>query len=210
MSEVGADATMAAMAYIIIGLGNPGGEYAKTRHNAGRMAVERIAREEHFPDFTLKKLAKALVSEGTIDGEKVVLVLPEVFMNLSGKVIPSFVKSKPAAKKMLIIRDELDMPLGTMKMTFGRGSGGHKGAESVMRAIKTKDFAQIKIGISGSTAKGKIKKPGDEDKVIKHVIGKFKPEEEKVLKKMFDRTVEATEAFVAGDIERAMLIANTK
>src|SRR5258708_2212576 len=123
---------MARMAYVIIGLGNPGGEYAKTRHNAGRMAVELFAKKEGFPDFTLRKAAKSLVSEGTIDGEKVTLVLPEVSMNLSGKIIPSFVKSKPAAKKLLILRDELDMPLGAMKMTFGRGSGGHKGAESVM------------------------------------------------------------------------------
>lgn len=198
------------MAYVILGLGNPEGQYAKTRHNAGRMAVEKLAKAEAFPEFTLKKAAKALVSEGAIEGEKVMLVLPEVAMNLSGKVIPSFVKSKPAAKKLLIIRDELDMPLGTMKMTFGRGSGGHKGAESVMRALKTKDFAQIKIGISGTTAKGKLKKPGDEEKVIRHVIGKFKPEEEAKLKKMFERTKEAVEAFVAGDIERAMLVANTK
>jgi PTH1 family peptidyl-tRNA hydrolase len=197
------------MAYIIIGLGNPGGEYAKTRHNAGRMAVERIAKSAGFPEFTLKKTAKALVSEGMIGGEKVILVLPEVSMNLSGKVIPSFVKSKPAAKKLLIIRDELDMPLGALKMTFGRGSGGHKGVESIMRALKTKDFAQIKIGISGQTAKGVVKKPGDEEKVIKHVIGKWKPEEETKLKKLFDKTIEATEAFVGEGIEKAMLIANT-
>lgn len=198
------------MAFVVIGLGNPQGEYAKTRHNAGRMAVERIAKEEGFPDFTLRKSASAQVSEDAIAGEKVILVLPEVSMNVSGKVIPSFVKSKPAAKKLIIIRDELDMPLGTMKMTFGRGSGGHKGAESIMRAIKTKDFAQIKIGISGQTAKGKLKKPGDEDKVAKHVLGKWKPEEEKILKKMLERTVQAVHAFVEDDIERAMLIANTK
>jgi PTH1 family peptidyl-tRNA hydrolase len=198
------------MAYIIIGLGNPGGEYAKTRHNAGRMAVERIAKDEGFPEFVLRKPAKALVSEGLINGEKVTLVLPDVAMNLSGKVIPSFVKSKPAAKKLLIIRDELDMPLGTMKMTFGRGSGGHKGAESVMRALKTKDFAQMKIGISGATSKGNVKKPGSEDKVIKHVIGKWKPEEEPKLKKMLARASEAAHLFVTEGNEKAMLVANTR
>lgn len=195
---------------MIIGLGNPGGEYAKTRHNAGRMAVELFAKKNGFPDFTLRKAAKSLVSEGVLDGEKVTLVLPEVFMNLSGKVIPSFVKSKPAAKKLLIMRDELDMPLGTLKMTFGRGSGGHKGAESVMRALKTKDFAQMKIGISGATPKGKVKKPGSEDKVIKHVIGKFAPAEEVKLKKMLTKAVEAAQYFVTDGAEKAMLEANTK
>lgn len=198
------------MAYVIIGLGNPGGEYAKTRHNAGRMAVELFQKKNGFPDFTLRKAAKSLVSEGVLDGEKVTLVLPEVFMNLSGKVVPSFVKSKPAAKKMLIIRDELDMPLGTVKMTFGRGSGGHKGAESVMRALKTKDFGQVKIGISGATPKGKVKKPGSEEKVIRHVIGKFKPDEEKVVKKMLERVVTASEFFITAGAEKAMLEANTK
>jgi peptidyl-tRNA hydrolase, PTH1 family len=197
------------MAYVIIGLGNPGGEYAKTRHNAGRMAVERFAKDEGFPDFTLKKAAHALVSEGIVEGEKVILVLPEVAMNLSGKVLPSFIKSKAAAKKLLIIRDELDMPLGSLKMTFGRGSGGHKGAESVMRALKMKDFGQMKIGISGQTAKGKVKKPGDEEKVIKHVIGKWKPDEETKLKKVFTKTTDATRAFIAEGNEAAMLIANT-
>jgi PTH1 family peptidyl-tRNA hydrolase len=198
------------MAYVIIGLGNPGGEYAKTRHNAGRMAVERFAHAHGFPDFTLRKTAKALISEGIVEGEKVILVLPDVAMNLSGKIIPSFVKSKAAAGKLIVIRDELDMPLGTLKMTFGRGSGGHKGAESVMRALKSKDFAQIKIGISGKTSKGKVKKPGDEEKVIRHVIGKWKPEEEKVLKKMLDKAVDASRTFIAEGNEKAMLIANTR
>lgn len=198
------------MAYVIIGLGNPGTEYAKTRHNAGRLAVERFAKEEGFPDFTPRKPARALVSEGTVEGQKVTLVLPEVFMNDSGKVAPSFVKSKAAAKKLLIIRDELDMPLGAMKMTVGRGSGGHKGAESVMRALKSKDFAQIKIGISGKTAKGAVKKPAHGEKVIKHVIGKWKPEEEAALKKMLKKSSEAVRAFVTDGAERAMLIANTR
>lgn len=197
------------MAYIIVGLGNPEGQYAHTRHNAGRMAVEAFAKAEGFPEFTLRKVAKALVSEGSIDGQKVVLVLPEVAMNLSGKVIPGFVKSKAAAKKLLIIRDELDMPLGTLKMTVGRGSGGHKGAESIMRAIKTKEFAQMKIGISGQTAKGKLKKPGDEEKVIKHVIGKFKPDEEKTLKKILTKSTDATRLFITQGNEAAMLLANT-
>ncbi len=198
------------MAYVIVGLGNPGGEYAKTRHNAGRMAVKAFAKAEGFPEFTPRKAAKALVSEGTVGGQKVILVLPDVAMNLSGKVVPSFVKSKAAAKKMLIIRDELDMPLGTLKMTVGRGSGGHKGAESVMRALKTKDFVQIKIGISGQTAKGKLKKPGDEEKVIKHVIGAFKPDEEKVLKKVLEKSAQATRLFIMEGNEAAMLCANTR
>lgn len=199
------------MAYVIVGLGNPGGEYAKTRHNAGRMAVELLAKEEEFPEFSLRKAARALVSEGTIGDEKVTLVLPEVSMNLSGKVAPFFIKSKPAAKKLLVIRDELDLPLGTIKMTVpGRGSGGHKGVESIMRALKTKDFTQIKIGISAETAKGKLKKPAAGEKVIKHVIGKFKPTEEASLKATLARTTDVVRLFVMNGIESAAMKANTK
>ncbi len=199
------------MAYVIIGLGNPGGEYAKTRHNAGRMAVELLAKQEGFGEFKLKKIAHALVSEGSIEGEKVVLVLPEVAMNLSGKAAPSFVKSKAAAKKLLVVRDELDLPLGALKMTtYGRGSGGHKGVESIMRTLKTKEFAQMKIGISGATAKGNVKKPNSEEKVVKHVIGKFSPKEEPELKKMLKNSTEAMRWFVTHGIEKAMLETNTK
>lgn len=198
------------MAYVIIGLGNPGGEYAKTRHNAGRMAVELLAQKMHL-DFSLRKAAKAYVAEGELGGEKVILVLPDVAMNLSGKVAPSFVKSVKAAKHLLVIRDELDLPLGTLKMTtYGRGSGGHKGVESIMRALKTKDFAQIKIGISGTTAKGTTKKPAHGEKVVQHVIGKFSPKEEPLLKQVLERTAAVSELFVREGIESAMLKGNTK
>lgn len=199
------------MAHVIIGLGNPGGEYDRTRHNAGRMAAEVFAQEAGFPEFKLKKTAQALASEGALGNEKVIVALPEVYMNLSGKTALALVKSKPAAKKLLVLRDDLDLPLGVLKMTgYGRGSGGHKGVESISRALKTKDFAQIKIGIAGSTPKGKVKKVAGEEKVIKHVIGKFKPSEEAELKKVLAKASEAARLFVTDGIEKAMLYANTK
>lgn len=199
------------MAHVIIGLGNPGGEYERTRHNAGRMAAERFVEKENLSEFKLKKSAQALVAEGLVDGEKVIVALPEVYMNLSGKSALGLVKSKPAAKKLLVMRDDLDLPLGVIKMTtYGRGSGGQKGVESIMRALKTKDFAQIKIGIAGSSPKGKVKKVSGEEKVIKHVIGKFKPTEEVLLKKALEKASEAARLFVTDGIEKAMLFANTK
>lgn len=202
---------MAGMAYVIIGLGNPGQEYANTRHNAGRMAAELLAKEEGFPEFKLKKTAQAFISEVSLDDAKTIIALPEVYMNVSGKVAIALVKSKPAAKKLLVIRDDLDLPLGVVKMTtYGRGAGGHKGVESIMRALKTKDFVQIKIGISGQTAKGRTKKVSGEEKVISHVIGKFKPAEEATLKKALKKSAEAARLFVTEGVEKAMLVANTK
>lgn len=202
---------MHAMAHVIIGLGNPGGEYAKTRHNAGRMAAARFVEQEGLSDFTLKKTAAALVSAGAVAGKKVQVALPEVYMNLSGKTAAALVKSKPAAKRLLVIRDDLDLPLGTIKMTtFGRGTGGHKGVESITRALKTKDFAQLKIGISGQTPKGNLKKVSGEEKVVKHVIGKFKPGEDAELNKALQKASAAARIFVTDGIDAAMLFANTK
>ncbi|HYF29247.1 MAG TPA: aminoacyl-tRNA hydrolase [Candidatus Paceibacterota bacterium] len=197
------------MAYVILGLGNPGAEYTKTRHNAGRMVAEFLAAEEGFA-FKEKKTAQALVAEGTLGDEKVLIALPETQMNLSGKAAAALVKSKPAAKKLLVIRDELDMPLGTIKMTMpGRGSGGHKGIESVMRALKTKDFVQMKIGISPATPTGKLRKPEAGEEVVAHVLGRFSPKEEALLNKTLARAAEAARLFVTGSLGRACLVANT-
>ncbi|HFC10938.1 MAG TPA: aminoacyl-tRNA hydrolase [Candidatus Kaiserbacteria bacterium] len=198
------------MKVVIVGLGNPGSEYAKTRHNAGRMAVELVAKQQDFDEFKLKKVAQALVSNGDIDGVNTILALPETFVNNSGKSLLSLVKSKKAAENLVVIRDDLDLPLGTIKMTFGHGSGGHKGVESIARALKTKDFVQIKVGISSTTPKGKLKKPNGEEKVVKHVIGKFSPKELPVLKKVLKKTAEAVRIFAVNGIDDAMQFANTK
>ena len=198
------------MSIVIVGLGNPGKEYEKTRHNAGRMAIELIATQESFGELVANKTAKALIGKGTIAGEQVVLVMPETYVNLSGKAVAAFVKSPKAAKNLLVIHDDLDLPLGTAKLVFGRGSGGHKGVESIMRAVKTKDFARIRIGISGVGKKHQAKKVSGEEKVIKHVIGKWKPGEEAVLKKVLKKVAEAVHLFAAEGISSATQFANTR
>ena len=197
------------MALVVVGLGNPGKEYTRTRHNAGRKAVELMAQQEVFPAFVFNKTANALVSKGTLAGEPTTLVLPETMMNLSGKAVAAFVKSPKAAQSLLVIHDDLDLPLGTIKMVFGRGSGGHKGVESIMRAIKTKEFARIRIGISAAGKKNQAKKVSGEEKVIKHVIGTFKPAEETVLKKVLKKTTEAAGLFASAGLEAATMFANT-
>src|SRR3990167_6957456 len=125
---------------VIVGLGNPGKEYEKTRHNAGRMAVQLLAKQEGPGEFVFNKKANASVAEGKIGKTKTTLVLPETYVNLSGKAVAHFVKSIKAAKELVVGRDDLDLPLGATKMTFARGSGGHKGVESIMRALKTDAF----------------------------------------------------------------------
>ncbi len=198
------------MSTVIVGLGNPGKEYEHTRHNAGRLAVLLFAKTEGFDAFTENKKAVALITKGSVEGENVTLVLPETQMNLSGKAVLPFVKSVKAAKTLVVVRDDLDLPLGVIKMTFARGSGGHRGVESIRRALKTDAFAQIKIGISAKTPKGKTKKPSGEEKVIKHVLGKFSPAEEPVLKKTLKKVSTVLSLFVSEGIEKATMEANTK
>jgi peptidyl-tRNA hydrolase, PTH1 family len=202
--------TFKCMSIVIVGLGNAGKEYEKTRHNAGRSAVELLAKQEDFGDFVLNKTANALVSQGTIRGTKVALVLPQTMMNNSGKAVVHFVKSVKAAKELLVVHDELDLPLGTLKMVFARGSGGHKGVESIMRSLKTEQFSRIRVGISGTGKQNQAKKVSGEEKVIKHVIGKWKPSEEALVKKMLKKTAEAARLFVSDGIEPATQFANTR
>lgn len=198
------------MALVFVGLGNPGKEYENTRHNAGRMAVELLAKEEGADAFVLNKTAKALVSQVSVAGEKAVLVLPETMMNVSGKAVSAYIKTPGAAKKLVVLQDDLDLPLGTLKLVVGRGSGGHKGIESIMRAVKTKEFARIRIGISAAGKKNQAKKVSGEEKVIKHVIGKFKPAETALLKKTLKKAAEAARLFASEGVEAATQFANTR
>lgn len=198
------------MAIIIVGLGNPGKEYEKTRHNAGRNAIELVAKGEGFDDFVFNKTSNALVAKGAIEGDSTTLVLPETMMNLSGKAVSTFIKSPKATKNLLVIHDDLDLPLGTIKMVFARGSGGHKGVESVMRAIKTDAFARIRIGISGVGKKNQAKKVSGEEKVIKQVIGKWKPSEEATFKKVLKKVAETVRLYATSGIESATQFANTR
>lgn len=192
------------MAHVIVGLGNPGEGYRDTRHNAGRIAVERFAKEYGFPPFTFKASSHASVSKGEIDGTPVTLVLPEVAMNLSGKAVLPFVKSVKAAKQLLVVRDDLDLPVGSIKVTVhGRGSGGQKGVESIMAALKTKDFMQLKLGISPA------QKPEAGDAVVEHVLGSFRPAEHEQMTAVCERASEAMRKWVAEGPAAAMLTANT-
>ena len=172
--------------------------------------MELVAKQEGFEEFVFNKTSNALVVKGSVGGENATLVLPETMMNLSGKAVVAFVKTPKAAKNLLVIHDDLDLPLGTVKMVFGRGSGGHKGVESIMRAIKTKEFARLRIGISAAGKKNQAKKVSGEEKVIKMVIGKWKPAEEVVFKKVLKKVAEAVRIFASEGIEAAMLFANTR
>lgn len=198
------------MTYIIMGLGNPGEEYEGTRHNTGRIVLEAFRKKSGFSDWEADKKIKALVSEGVCRSqistkkEKVMLVLPETFMNNSGKSAALIIKTKKAAERLVVVHDDLDMPLGNIKIVFNRGSGGHRGVESIKKAIKTEGYIRIKIGISSATQSGKIKKPKGKKAVGDFILGKFKTKEIEVLKKVSKRVSDAIAIIVGEGREKAM------
>jgi PTH1 family peptidyl-tRNA hydrolase len=133
---------------IIVGLGNPGPEYQETRHSAGFMALDRIASEYQFDKFHLEKKFEAEISEGTIKQEKCLLVKPQTFMNRSGESVQKILNFyKQDLKNLLVIHDDLDISIGEFKIAFDRNSAGHKGVQSIIDSLNSKEFKRIRIGI---------------------------------------------------------------
>ncbi len=189
--------------YIIVGLGNPGEEYKETRHNVGRIVVDAFCKKNNFPALVFDKKLNALKTEGKIGKEPVTLIEPETFMNKSGNSIKLIIKSKKAAERLVVVHDDLDLPLGRIKVSFKRGSGGHKGVESIIRAIKTEDFIRLRVGISGRTSKGQAKKP-DPKKILDFIIGPFKKPEMELMKKTAKTASSALEEIIMSGKEAAM------
>lgn len=184
------------MSYVIVGLGNPGKEYENTRHNTGRIALEYFAHAHDFSPWQNDRKTQALKSEGAIKKEKAVLLEPETFMNKSGTSVKPLITSEKKAESLIVVHDDLDLPLGAFKIVFGRGPGGHRGIESIIRAVKTKNFIRIRIGIAGVTPSGKIKKPKGEKEIIDFIIGTFKPKELEIIKKTSKIVSQAIETLI--------------
>jgi PTH1 family peptidyl-tRNA hydrolase len=192
------------MMWVIVGLGNPGEEYAKTRHNVGRMVLETFVEKHGFTPWKYDMRSKSLLSDGYVSRTAATLVMPETFMNASGRAVGALVKSAKAGERLVIVYDELDMPLGTMKLSFDRGSAGHRGIESIVKAIKTTKFWRVRVGVSPATPSGKIKKPKGEDAVQDFILGKFKPSELLTLTPVLGRASEALECILTDGPVKAM------
>jgi len=184
------------MTHLIIGLGNPGKEYEHTRHNIGRDAVLAFAKKYDFPEFSENKKFNALTSEGKLEKEKVILLLPETFMNLSGDAVGKAAKFfKVKAENILVLQDEIDLPFENAKMSFNKNSGGHKGVEDIIKKLRTKEFWRLRIGINPT------KKKKDAMKVV---LKKFSKKEEEGIKKLKKKINEALLTSVLESPEKAM------
>ena len=195
--------------WLVIGLGNPGAQYEGTRHNAGFMTVDALATHHELPGFKMDKKSNALVSAGRIGDEKLILAKPQTFMNNSGETAQSlaqFYKIPPANN--VVIHDDIDIPLGEIRVSKGSGSAGHKGVESIIQRLGTKDFARIRIGIlpasPGSQASRGGPAEGKPEDVENFVLEKFTKEESKIMQRVIEKSSQALQAILQGGIERAM------
>lgn len=184
---------------VILGMGNPGKEYEGTRHNAGRGAVALWAKRQDL-FFSEKKEFFAHIAEANAGGKKIIAALSSVFMNQSGKTaaaLANFYRIKP--ENIIALHDDMDLPLGSIKIVFGRGSGGHKGVESVFRALRTRDITRIRIGSMGSRGQ----KPGNRE-LSDIVLKRLTPAEKTSFAKGVRKAADALEAFIAEGREKAM------
>jgi len=189
--------------YILAGLGNPGDEYEGTRHNSGRTIVHAFAKSKGVEDFKADNKSKALVASFEEKSDKAKLLLPDTFMNKSGSAVSYFVKTQSAAKKLIVVHDDLDLPLGSIRIVFNRGSGGHKGVESVKRGIKTNEFIRLRVGIS-KEFRGRAKKPKGEKDILKFVLGKFDKKESEIFKTVIKKSIAALNSIISEGHDHAM------
>jgi len=182
---------------LIIGLGNPGTQYKKTRHNLGFMVMEALKNEVKSLDFKLNKKYNALIAEAKIKSEKTIFCLPQTFMNLSGQPVAKIARFyKIKEKDIWVIHDDIDLPLGKIRISYNSSSAGHRGVESIIQSLGHQNFARFRIGI----------KP--EEKLIipteEFVLQKFTPEEQKDLKNIATTAGKAVVFAMKNGLEKAM------
>ncbi len=198
------------MPFIIAGLGNPGAEYDNTRHNTGRIMLDVIRKELEADDFKFEKRLNAQATEAKIKNEKVMLLAPDTFMNNSGKSLAPLIKNAKSAEKLLVIYDDFQLPIGRMKISYNKSSGGHNGLESVIKHLKTEAFPRLRVGTAPAKANGDAKIPHGEEKVEKFILGDFKDEELKIIKKLGKKAAEVIDIWIKEGRDKATGVANTQ
>jgi len=185
---------------LIVGLGNPGYLYTRHRHNVGFMCVGQLAKNYHIP-FD-KKQAAARTGIGAISRFQVVLARPQTYMNASGESVAALMKKVSAAPEdLIVIHDDLDLPVGKIRLRFGGSAGGHKGIDSIIQRIGTRDFNRIRVGIGRPPTDSSDAK---EEAVISYVLSDFTPEERKLMDPAIDQACEAAVFLLANGITEAM------
>lgn len=186
---------------LIVGLGNPGTEYAKTRHNIGFMWVEALA-EQHRVTFKTEAKYKAKMAKIHVGQQEVALMMPQTFMNKSGEAVAPYAHFfKIPPEEILVIHDELDLPLGTNKLKQAGGNGGHNGLKDIQARLGSANFWRLRLGIGH---------PGDRDKVVAYVLNAFRKEEILEMEIALRETFDHLDLILSGQMQAAMMKLHTK
>ncbi|MDZ4230206.1 MAG: aminoacyl-tRNA hydrolase [Dehalococcoidales bacterium] len=182
---------------LIVGLGNPGREYEKNRHNLGFMCLNHFA-QTHGIKLD-KKQGQARVGTGKVAGFDVVLARPQTYMNLSGQAVNPLVKRfKIGLEDLVVIHDDLDLPPGKIRIRRGGGAGGHKGIASIVSGLGSPDFTRLRVGI------GRPETTEDESDIIAYVLSDFTSAEKQVLAEVFPRVNDAVLCIIREGLTTAM------
>jgi PTH1 family peptidyl-tRNA hydrolase len=179
--------------YVIVGLGNPGPAYARTRHNVGARLVEALASQV---GADLKRTrGQARITEADVGGHRVVLAVPTTYMNESGRPIARLVRKQGISPdRLVVVQDELDLPPGTIRLKIGGGTAGHNGLESIQASLRSRDFLRLRIGVG---------KPPSKEVGADHVLSKMRPEDAEAVSAAIDRGVEALRVLVRDGVDAA-------
>ncbi len=184
--------------FLIVGLGNPGRQYAKTRHNVGWMVLDYLTKKEKWNS---SKGANALYFKKGLNGQEVELLKPQTFMNNSGISVAYAVnKHKISSAHIVIVHDDKDIPFGEIKIQNNRGAAGHNGVASIIKHLGTQDFIRVRIGIQNLTTEKKT--------AADIVLKKFTKAEEKQLQQVIIKTAQALETIIGDGLSKAMTIYN--
>jgi PTH1 family peptidyl-tRNA hydrolase len=181
--------------HLIVGLGNPGAEYAKTRHNAGFLLVEKLA-ARWKADWAGERKFVSRIARAGHGGRRVLLCQPQTFMNLSGEAVAAVAQfyQLPVAQVMVVV-DDADLPLGEIRLRPGGGSGGHHGLESVAQHLGSRDYARLRVGIG---------RQYEARQITGHVLGRFGGEENALLEKVLERAADQAECWLSAGLQKAM------
>ncbi len=186
---------------LIVGLGNPGRDYVNNRHNAGFKCVDLFARE-HGISLT-QRGARSKLGTGEVANTRIVVAKPQTFMNLSGEAVAALVRRyKLSPEDILVIHDDLDLPLGKIRIREKGSSGGHNGLKSIISHLGTQDFPRIRVGIS--PAEGSDGGAAPEVDAIEHVLGDFTDAEKTVMREVYVKVAAAIECALTEGIAAAM------
>lgn len=182
---------------LIIGLGNPGPQYKKTRHNCGFMVLKALSEKWKASEFNLNKKFNSLLAEKKVKSEKILLCLPQTFMNLSGQAVAKIVRFyKIPSKDIWVIHDDVDLTFGKIRISYKSSSAGHRGVESIIQFLGHQDFVRFRLGIKPEQ---KTIVPAEE-----YVLQKFSSEELKTLDKIIKKVVSAIEFALKNGLDKAM------